>query len=194
MAEQSLTEGYEADTSLIGMWLFLCTEVLFFGALFFAYFAYQHLYPLAMAEGVRRTDLTFGTINTVLLLTSSLTISLGIVQPRWMARGFVGAGVLGAAFLVLKGFEYAKDFQEGLFPGPGFIAVSPETGPEHIFFIFYFTATAIHALHMLIGLGLISYALKGKGAPVVVALYWSFVDIVWICLYPLLYLVGRGAG
>ena len=187
-----MAERYEAETDLIGMWLFLATEVLFFGALFFVYFVYQHLYPQALAEGVRRTDVTLGTLNTVLLLTSSLAMSLGIVQPRWMAKGFTAAGALGVGFLAVKGFEYAKDFQQGLFPGPGFAAVSPESGPEQIFFIFYFIATAIHALHMLIGLALILYALRGKGSPVVVALYWSFVDIVWICLYPLLYLVGRG--
>lgn len=186
------TERYETDTDVIGMWLFLTTEVLFFGALFFVYFAYQHLYPLALAEGARRTDLALGTINTVLLLTSSLAMSLGIARPEWLGRAFVGAGALGVAFLAVKGFEYAKDIHEGLFPGAGFAAVSPEAGPERIFFIFYFTATAIHALHMLIGLGLIFYAVRGKGSPVVVALYWSFVDIVWICLYPLLYLVGRG--
>jgi len=194
MADQPITERYEADTDLIGMWLFLCTEVVFFGALFFVYFAYQHLYPQPMAEGVRRTDLTLGTINTVLLLTSSLSMSLGILRPGWLARAFLAAGALGLAFLAVKGFEYAKDFSEGLFPGAGFVAVGPDGGPERIFFIFYFTATAIHALHMLIGLGLIVYALRGKGSPIVVALYWSFVDIVWICLYPLLYLVGRGGG
>lgn len=191
MAERPM-EHYETDTDLIGMWLFLATEVLFFGALFFVYFVYQHLYPQPLSDGVRRTDLTLGTINSVLLLTSSLAMSLGILQPRWRTRGFTAGGALGVAFLVVKGFEYGKDFKDGLFPGAGFVAVSPEAGPEQIFFIFYFIATALHALHMLIGLGLIGYALRGKGSPVVVALYWSFVDIVWLCLYPLLYLVGRG--
>ena len=174
------------------MWLFLCTEVLFFGGLFFTYFAYHHLYPLAMAAGVKRTDMALGTINTVLLLTSSLAMSLGIARPDWMKRAFVAAGALGVAFLAIKGFEYAKDFHEGLFPVGPFVSVTPQAGPERIFFIFYFTATAIHAVHMLIGLGLIGHVLRGRGSAVVVALYWSFVDIVWICLYPLLYLVGRG--
>ncbi len=117
---------------------------------------------------------------------------MGIGWPERMGRAFLAAGGLGMAFLVVKGFEYAQDFRQGLFPTAHFAALTSDSGPERIFFIFYFTATAIHAVHMLIGLGLIAYALRGKGSPVVVALYWSFVDIVWICLYPLLYLVGRG--
>ena len=190
MAEQS--RAYEMDTDLIGMWLFLATEVLFFGAIFFVYLVYQHIYPAAMAAGAGRTDLALGTINTVLLLTSSLAMSVGIGWPRRMRKAFLAAGALGVAFIAVKGLEYAKDFAEGLFPGPHFAPVTAQAGPEHLFFIFYFIATALHTLHMLVGLGLIAYVLKGKGSPVVVALYWSFVDIVWICLYPLLYLVGRG--
>jgi len=187
-----MAKRYEADTDLIGMWLFLTTEVLFFGALFFVYLVYQHLYPQAIATGAGRTDLTLGSLNTVLLLTSSLAMTAGIARPKSVKRALMAAGGLGAAFLAVKGFEYAKDFREGLFPGAHFAALTPEAGPERLFFIFYFIATAIHAAHMIIGLGLIAYALKGRGSPVVVALYWSFVDIVWICLYPLLYLVGRG--
>ena len=189
-----MAERYEADTDVIGMWLFLASEVLFFGALFFVYLVYQHLYPQAMAAGARRTDLAFGTINATLLLTSSLAMSVGIGWPDRLRQAFLSAGGLGAAFLAVKTLEYGHDFREGLFPGVHFAALTPEAGAERLFFIFYFTATAIHAAHMLIGLGLIAYALKGKGSPMVVALYWSFVDIVWICLYPLLYLVGRGAG
>jgi cytochrome c oxidase subunit 3 len=147
-----------------------------------------------MEEGARRTDLTFGTVNAVLLVTSSLAMSAGIASPQRMRSAFAAAGALGLAFLTVKGLEYAQDFHQGLFPGAHFVAVTTETGPERIFFIFYFIATALHSLHMLAGLGLIVYAMRGKGSPVVVALYWSFVDIVWICLYPLLYLVGRGGG
>lgn len=191
MAED-IAERREADTDLIGMWLFLATEVLFFGALFFVYLTYHGLYPAAIEAGARRTDLTFGTINSVVLVTSSLLMSIGIGWPLRTRRAFAGAGLLGVAFLVVKGLEYANDFKEHLFPGADFAAATSDPGPEKIFFIFYFIATALHAVHMLIGLGLIGAVLRGKASPVIVGLYWSFVDIVWICLYPLLYLVGRG--
>jgi cytochrome c oxidase subunit 3 len=194
VAEHPLSEPYLADTDVVGMWLFLATEILFFGALFFVYLVFHHLYPLSMEEGAKRTDLAFGSINAGLLVTSSLAMSVGIARPRWMRRAFAASGLLGLAFLTVKGLEYAQDFQEGLFPGPHFVAVTAQAGPEQIFFIFYFIATALHSLHMVVGLGLILYAMRGKGSPMVVALYWSFVDIVWICLYPLLYLVGRGGG
>ena len=184
-----MAETREAETDLIGMWLFLATEVLFFGALFFVYVTYQGLYPQAMAAGVKHTDLTLGTINTVLLVTSSLLMTIGVGWPDWMKRAFAGAGGFGIAFLVIKGCEYAADFKDHLFPD---IHFADGAGPEKLFFVLYFIATSVHAIHMLIGLGMIALVIRGRLSPVMVGLYWSFVDIVWICLYPLLYLVGRG--
>ena len=199
-------EAYHADSAIIGMWLFIATETLFFGALFFAYLVCRHLYPQAMALGAGRTELTIGTINAALLLTSSLAMAWATkCAARGAVRGLIGgqivAALLGAGFLLLKGIEYAHDFRRGLFPGPGFVAAPGDPAPQQLFFVWYFIATAIHALHMAIGLGLIAMvvrrAMQGRYSaanwtPVaVVALYWSFVDMVWICLYPLLYLVGR---
>lgn len=198
---------YERDTAVIGMWLFLATEMLFFSALFFAFLVCRHLHPQAMNIGAGRTELLIGSINAVLLLTSSLIATLGTARAaqgdmRGMVRLFGVTALFGLAFLGLKGLEYAIDFREGLFPGPDFIPAK-EGDPAHqqLFFICYFIATAVHALHMMIGLGLIAYVVRravrgdfdaGYWTPVaVVALYWSFVDIVWIFLYPLLYLVGR---
>jgi len=199
---------YRADTAVIGMWLFLATEIMFFGALFFVFLVCRHLHPEAMDQGVRRTEALIGSINTVLLLTSSLIATLGTAYAargdmRVMVRLFGGAALLGVGFLALKGVEYADDFRQGLFPGPDFVPVDGNSAHQQLFFICYFTATAVHALHMLIGLGLIAWvsrrALRGDfdagywTPAAVVALYWSFVDIVWIFLYPLLYLIGRGA-
>jgi cytochrome c oxidase subunit 3 len=198
---------YQTDTAIIGMWLFLATEMLFFGALFFVFLICRHLHPEAMDQGVHRTNLLFGSINTVLLLTSSLMATLATAcategDRRGLVRWLGSAAMLGVAFLALKGVEYADDFREGLFPGPDFSAVKGNPGPQQLFFICYFIATAVHALHMLIGLGLIAWVVrralhgdfdKAYWTPAAaVALYWSFVDIIWIFLYPLLYLVGRG--
>jgi len=194
----------DRDTAIIAMWLFLATETLFFGPLFFVLLVCRQIEPTAMDHGVGRTALTIGTVNTGLLLTSSLAMTVGTAYAaRGALRGLVRclgvAALLGVAFLTLKGVEYAEDFRQGLFPGIGFTA-APSL---QLFFFCYFAATAVHALHMLIGLGLIAYvsrrALRGEFTAsywtpaAVVALYWSFVDIVWIFLYPLLYLVGRSA-
>jgi cytochrome c oxidase subunit 3 len=197
---------YERDTAVIGMWLFLATEMLFFAALFFVFLVCRHLHPAAMNQGAGRTELLIGSVNAVLLLTSSLIATLATAYAargdmRKMVRLFGGAALLGVAFLGLKGLEYAVDFREGLFPGPDFVPVEGNAAPQQLFFVCYFIATAVHALHMLIGLGLIAYVVRralrgdfdaGYWTPAAVAaLYWSFVDIVWIFLYPLLYLVGR---
>jgi len=188
-----MSERYRTDTAIIGMWLFLATEILFFGALFFVFLVCRQLHPAAMDQGVRRTDLTIGTVNSALLLTSGVAVLLGV---RHKLGYLLAAALLGVGFLTLKGFEYAEDFRQGLFPGPAFVAAPGDALHQPLFFVCYFIATAIHALHLLIGLALIAYAarraMRGNWTPAtVVALYWGFVDIVWICLYPLLYLVGR---
>lgn len=197
----------------LGVWIFLATEVLFFGSLFFGYLYVRVHFPEAVAAASRHTDLVLGTLNTTLLLTSSLCVALAAVRAEGDDdTGKRGAGwllgvamALGAAFLVLKGVEYHKEFTEHLFPDRGFAPLDAGA-PSHkhgmqLFFILYFAMTSLHALHMLVGIGLLGWVALGlrkkdKRAQHVelAGLYWHFVDAVWIFLYPLLYLVGRSGG
>ena len=177
----SLEQQHEAAT--LGMWMFLITEVLFFGGLFLAYMLYRVWYPEAWAEGSYQLNLTLGTVNTVVLIGSSLTMALGLV------------------FLIIKYFEYAEKFTHHHVPGANFHFPGPHAGQVQIYFSLYFLMTGLHATHMLIGFGLLSViawmAHKGRFSPEwytpveMSGLYWHFVDIVWIFLFPLLYLVDR---
>jgi len=186
----------------LGMWTFLATEVLFFGGLFLAYFIYRSTYPAAFAAGSHRLNFWRGTINTAVLLTSSLTLALGDAAIRQGHRRSLQAllaatAVLGATFLAIKFSEYYEVYQHHLLPGRGFDP-GAATG-EQIFFLLYLTMTGLHALHMLIGLGLMVWLLRrnhrgdftaARHAPVeMFGLYWHFVDTVWVFLYPLLYLI-----
>jgi cytochrome c oxidase subunit 3 len=196
---------HQSETAIIGMWLFLATEVLFFGALLFAYTIYRLWYPDGFVAAVRQANLLIGTVNTVLLLTSSFTLTagLGFAQAgdiKRLVRAALATMVLGLGFVGLKAIEYAEDFREHLVPGADF-ALSDHDGAR-IFYLFYYTATGIHLVHLAIGIGLVGYIVRrarrgdfssAYHTPVeVVGLYWSFVDIVWLFLYPLIYLVGRG--
>lgn len=192
------------DTAQLGMWVFLATEVLFFGGLLVAYLYGRTHWPQGFAAASRHTDVVLGTLNTGVLLTSSALVALAVAcdehAPRrtWVPWLLGAAAALGVAFLVIKGMEYRKEWHEGLFPGPGFeLAGTP--GAE-LFFMLYFVMTGLHALHLLIGIGLLGVFGYGTQrmrpwAPArrveVAGLYWHFVDIVWIFLYPLLYLVSR---
>ena len=198
---ESLPQQREAAT--LGMWTFLATEVLFFGGLFVVYTVYRHFYYDDFAAASRRTDVLFGTINSVILLTSSLTMALGVHAAKLSGsrnaiRPMLLTISLGLAFLGIKGFEYHKDIVNHLVPGPDY---NPDLSPHsQIFFWMYWTMTGLHAVHVIIGLGVMTVVLillshkSGKNIPphVIenVGLYWHFVDIVWIYLYPLLYLVG----
>lgn len=188
----------------LGMWTFLATEILFFGGMFACYAVYRASYPEAFAEASGRLDFAIGTTNTVVLLTSSLTMALADnaakAGRRIRARACLAiTGVLGMAFLGFKAYEYHQKFVEHLVPG---FAFHPEGGappPMQLFFVLYFALTGLHAIHLLIGLGVIAW-LCGRSrasrpvetmvAPVEIAgLYWHFVDCIWVFLYPLLYLV-----
>ena len=188
----------------LGMWAFLATEILFFGGLFLAYAVYRHAYPEAFGEGSRHLDFWVGTINTAVLLTSSLCLALGdhaIKAGRLGAlRGcLLATWLLGAVFLGLKGYEYWEKFAEHLVPGVNFHVESAHAPQVQLFIFVYFALTGLHALHMIIGLGVIAWLLRlnqrgrlsaGQHAPVEMAgLYWHFVDCVWVFLYPLLYLI-----
>jgi cytochrome c oxidase subunit 3 len=191
------------------MWLFLATEVLFFGGLVLVWMFCRHWQQAGFDAGGRETVLSIGTINLALLLTSSFVYSSGLVfigmdQPRRLIQCCILTAGLGAAFLVLKVWEWAIDIHEHLFPAmAGFKITGPHEGGARLFWSFYFIATSLHALHMIIGIAAVCWIVMQARArrfsakwstPVeVVGLYWSFVDIVWIVLYPLIYLIGRGS-
>jgi cytochrome c oxidase subunit 3 len=196
----------QRDASALGMWVFLVTEILFFGGLFLAYTVYRAQYSRAFAEASRHLDITLGTLNTAVLIISSLTMALAVYNAalgrRKAIMGFLGATMaLGATFLGVKAVEYAHKFHDHLVPGPGFRFPGPDARQAEIFFSLYFAMTGLHAAHMIIGLGLLTVlvlqARKGRYGPEyytpveVSGLYWHFVDIVWIFLFPLLYLIGR---
>jgi cytochrome c oxidase subunit 3 len=198
------TARHQADTALVGMWLFLASEVLFFGALFLTFAVCRLQHPLGFALAARHTNLAIGAVNTALLVTSS-AVYAGLVLLAERRRAVLPAlavtAALGLAFLVLKGFEWRDDFAQHLFPGAGFGLAGQDAGGAQLFYAFYFVATGIHGLHMLGGLALLGWlAWRGRGGafqagwttPVeVVGLYWSFVDLVWLILFPLIYLLGR---
>ncbi len=197
----SMDQQLEAST--LGMWVFLVTEVMFFGGLFMAYIVYRHMYPHAWVEASAELNWKLGGLNTGVLICSSITMALAVRAAMIGNRtqqliNIALTSILGATFLVVKFFEYKAKFEHHLVPGPHFDP-SLEQGMQ-IFFSLYFVMTGIHALHMVIGLGIMAYifiqAWKGTYnaeyfAPVEVSgLYWHFVDIVWIFLFPLLYLLG----
>ena len=199
---------HQAESAVSGMWLFLATEVLFFGALFLTWIYARHWDQIGFDAGARQTNLAIGTANTVILLASSFVYSASVVfiengNSRRLIQCCAAAGALGVAFLFLKfGIEWHDDFARQLFPGPDFSIEGPLSGGARIFFVFYFLGTGLHGLHMVVGLILLGWIIRrashGDFSPayytpvIVVGLYWSFVDIVWIVLYPLIYLVGRG--
>ena len=193
----------EPDIGKLGMWVFLASEVLFFGGLFLAYLYGRTHWPLGWAAASRHTDVMLGTVNTALLLTSSAVVALAVAceedarQRRWTARLLALTAALGAIFLVIKGFEWHAEWDEHLFPGPSFAL---DVAGAQVFFVLYFVMTGLHAVHMIVGVGALAVLARGRsrerewarsGHLEVAALYWHFVDVVWIFLYPLLYLVQR---
>jgi cytochrome c oxidase subunit 3 len=196
----------QREASSFGMWVFLVTEILFFGGLFLVNTVYRHQYSRAFAEASRHLDITLGTFNTAVLIVSSLTMALAVYSAATGRRKAIVVFllvtmVLGAVFLGVKAVEYSHKFHDHLVPGPSFHFPGPDARPAEIFFSLYFTMTGLHAVHMIVGIGLLTtlvlQARKGRYTPEyhtpveVCGLYWHFVDIVWIFLFPLLYLIGR---
>jgi cytochrome c oxidase subunit 3 len=188
------------------MWVFLATEVLFFGGLFAAYMVYRIWYPATFGEASRQLDIVLGTVNTAVLIASSLTMAIAVHAAATDRRGVLMAFlaltmVLGLVFLGIKGFEYYHKYVEHLIPGSNFRFEGNDPLHAQIFFSLYFMMTGMHALHMVIGLGIMTVLLVMAWAgrfsrewhsPVEISgLYWHFVDIIWIFLFPLLYLVDR---
>lgn len=195
----------QADAARLGLWVFLGTELMLFGPLFMGYvYGRTHFYE-AFAAASRHTDVLIGTINTAVLLTSSFTMALGVEtrreSPRAAGRLLAATALLGLVFLVLKAVEYHEEWTEHLVPGFGFLFSDTHQGPAELFYYLYFAMTGLHALHLLVGISIVSFMsfmLLRERAHVaapdrveVTALYWHFVDTVWIFLYPILYLVGR---
>ena len=202
------------DAGKMGIWLFLVTEVLLFGGLFAAFFVYRSWYLDAFVEGHHHLDKVMGGINTVVLITSSLTMALAVraaqVSNKKQTVGLLVVTLLcAAAFLVIKYFEYSHKVHDGLIPFQltqadgslkNYFTAAFEHPEARMFFTIYFMMTGIHGLHVIIGMGLIFWvalkAMKGQFssryyAPVEgVGLYWHLVDLVWIFVFPLLYLVG----
>ena len=208
----SMAQQLEAST--LGMWVFLVTEIMFFGGMFMIYILYRVLYPEGWVLGSNHLNVALGALNTGVLICSSLTMALAVRSAQIGSKkgqviNLILTIMFGATFLVVKYFEYSAKFEHGLVPGPGFNPHHVVNGVvEHfalpmgsqLYFSLYFIMTGIHALHMVIGIGLMLYILRmaAKGtygpsyyAPVEISgLYWHFVDIVWIFLFPLLYLLG----
>ena len=205
-AHQFENVDHQKEVSLLGMWVFLTTEVLFFGGMFLAYSIYRHAYPSAFAAASHEMIVWAGTLNTVVLITSSLTMALAVHaaaagQRRTLLLFLTITIVLGCVFLGVKAYEYRTEYLERHLPGYGFEFEAPYAPQAQIFFSLYFMMTGLHAVHMIIGIGIMAvmFWLAWRGtitreysSPIEISgLYWHFVDIVWIFLFPLLYLVGR---
>ena len=194
------------EASLLGMWAFLITEVMMFGGLFLGYTVYRTMYSAGFLEASHHVSIVFGGANTAILIVSSLTMVLAINsaqrgKQKEIVRYLFFTLLLGLAFLVIKSIEYTDKFQHHHVPGANFIWEGPNAGTAEIFFSYYFAMTGLHAIHMIIGAGLLIYliimARRGRFSPEyytpieVIGLYWHFVDIVWIFLYPQFYLIGQ---
>ena len=219
LAHQFDTLEQQKESSTLGMWLFLVTEIMFFGGLFTTYVVYRSKWPWAFAAGSHHLDVPLGLFNTVVLIGSSLTMAMAIwaaqVNRRKLIVVFLVATMaLGLVFLGVKSIEYSHKFHDGLVPGPAFHweiepgAKLPEPATDfahhvEIFYSLYFIMTGLHAVHMICGIGVLAvlavFAWKGRYDSAYynplecTGLYWHFVDIVWIFLFPLLYLLGAHA-
>ena len=206
LAHQFDSLAQQSEATTLGMWVFLATEVLFFGGLFATYLIYRTWYPDAFAAASRELDVTFGTINTAVLITSSLTMALAVHaaqlgQRKLLMVFLILTMVLGTVFLGIKSVEYYHKFVEHHVPGPSFQFEKPYQQNAQLFFSLYFVMTGLHAVHMIIGIGIMLVMLwwawrgtitKEYFSPIEISgLYWHFVDIVWIFLFPLLYLISR---
>ena len=193
----------QREAATFGMWLFLMSEMLFFGALFMAFSFSRAFSPAAFMAGARHTEIAYGAANTVVLVTSSLTITFAVraadIGRARLAAIFIGAtAVLGLLFLVIKGFEYRDDLRHHLFPGAGFALGQNAT---QIFWAFYWAMTGIHAIHLAIGIALVLRLfwlvrlrqISAKSPQFeVTSLYWRLVDAFWLVLFPVLYVAARG--
>jgi cytochrome c oxidase subunit 3 len=196
---------HEYRTAKEGIWLFLTSEILMFGGLFVAYLIFHQLFPAVFHEGSQHLDWKMGALNTIVLLTSSLTMVLGVhyVQTNQKNKALFNLAVTvacGAIFMIVKYFEYSHKIHDGLLPGTWFKGDTHGLANMGLYYSFYFMMTGLHGSHVLIGMGLIIWVMlrikKGDFSPEYftavegVGLFWHLVDLIWIFLFPLLYLVG----
>ncbi len=209
LQEQFETPAQQKEVSTLGMWVFLVTEIMFFGGLFLAYTIYRKEFAGAFELASNTLNVVIGAVNTAVLICSSFTMVLAVRSAQIGSRKalivfLILTILLGGVFLGVKAYEWNEKFEEHHVPGPTFHlekATAGEQGPAQLFFSLYFTMTGLHALHMVVGEGLMLFLLwhayKGKYTstyytPVDIGgLYWHFVDIIWIYLFPLLYLRAR---
>ncbi len=195
----------QAHAASLGMWVFVASEFLFFAGFFVLYAAYRVEHPRGFGVGVETNTLAYGTVNTAVLLVSSYTVALGVHALRnGRARAAAGLTALtvlfGGCFLAIKTAEYLHHFREGIFPGGAgdFFVQHPDPGTK-IFYTLYFCMTGLHAIHVTVGMGILAWlaarVLRGSVTPyaphplALGAVYWHLVDLVWIFLWPLFYLV-----
>jgi cytochrome c oxidase subunit 3 len=206
LSEQFDDVAQQRDAATLGIWTFLATEILFFGVLFAAYTVFRVLWPDAFASGSRHTDLSLGTLETAVLLTSSFTVALAVrnvqlggrVVATWL---LVGTAMLGVAFLAIHGVEYHADYKAAVIPGLRYEEVGGLAPAKQLFFVLFYVTTLFHGLHVTIGVVLLAVMARrvrrGNFSPddyvplEISALYWHLVDIVWIFVFPLYYLAGR---
>lgn len=207
MAHHFNTPGQQASAAKLGMWVFLATEILMFSGLFLAYFVVRVKNPQMVLEAHEYLNKTAGGINTVVLITSSLTMALAVRAAQVgntaaIKRYLLLTIAFAATFMVVKYFEYSTKFEHGMLPGKYYNALEHGyyiPGDPHIFFAIYFCMTGLHGIHVLIGIGVLGWiflrANRGEFGPSYytpvenVGLYWHLVDLIWIFLFPLLYLV-----
>ena len=207
LQEQFETPAQQKEISTLGMWVFLVTEIMFFGGLFLAYAIYRREFSGVFALASNTLDVVIGAVNTAVLICSSYTMVLAVRAAQIGSRKalivfLILTILLGGVFLGVKAYEWNQKFEEHHVPGPSFhLEGTPAQGPAQLFFSLYFTMTGLHALHMVVGEGLMLFLLWQACArkyspsyytPVDIGgLYWHFVDIIWIFLFPLLYLIAR---
>jgi cytochrome c oxidase subunit 3 len=221
------TMGQQVDATSFAMWLFLLTEIMFFGGLFTAYLIYRNWYYQAFVQGSHQLDILWGTLNTGVLITSSFTMAMGVWCAETRRKGglvlcLILTFILGLAFLGIKTIEYGEKIEKHHVPGFHYSVqsfVNPESDKEvfekyhdkalpldvarhtEVYFSLYFAMTGMHALHMIIGIAILAFMIVRARAGAYTTghitfvenfgLYWHFVDIVWIFLFPLLYLISR---
>jgi cytochrome c oxidase subunit 3 len=198
------TRENQNEATELGMWVFLATELMFFGGLLLSYAYGRHLDPAGFAEASRHTDLVIGTANTAILLSSALTMTLAIraaqqLQRRALLRFLALSALLGLLFLALKGYEYRDDIDQGLVPWLDFRISGVHRGAAAMFYFLYYALTALHALHLAIAIAVVLvYIVRLRGSTVipyrqqitVAGLYWHFVDGMWVLLYTLIYVAS----
>jgi cytochrome c oxidase subunit 3 len=207
LREQFDTEAQQKDASTLGMWVFLITEIMFFGGMFAAYTIYRSTYPNVFGLASSTLDIKIGAFNTCVLLISSFTMVMAVRagqlgQRKTIIFFLILTLIFGLAFIGIKGFEWHDKYVEHHIPGPTFHLEGTQLqGQAQLFFSLYFAMTGLHAIHMVVGVGIILFIIwqTRRGVyssdyftPIDIAgLYWHFVDIIWIFLFPLLYLIDR---